>query len=282
MRSKFSLDPKFVFFLAFLGFFLMPTATFALDERSETTPRFDIGELVRAGDVIGYVIIALSVAMIALIVEHLLSIRRNALMPRDLCEDVHQLLQQRQLAQARQVCLESDSFLGHIVSSGLTEVNLGYEAVEKAMEDASTEQSARLYRKIEYLSVIGTIAPMLGLLGTVWGLMNAFQQFELKSNPQVSELAPGIYRAMVTTLMGLTVAVPALASFAIFRNRIDGLVAETCLEAERVFVDYKRTLISHKKKRRANPPQQELSSSSSEENANPSVPPVTLEREPNR
>ncbi|MED5447403.1 MAG: MotA/TolQ/ExbB proton channel family protein, partial [Planctomycetota bacterium] len=117
---------------------------------------------------------------------------------------------------------------------------LGYAAVEKSMEDASAEQSARLFRKIEYRSVIGTIAPMLGLRGTVWGMIVAFQEFATKLNPPVSELAPGIYQALVTTLMGLGVAVPALSAFAIFRNRIDELVAEASLTAEHAWAAFKR------------------------------------------
>ncbi|MCH8831002.1 MAG: MotA/TolQ/ExbB proton channel family protein, partial [Planctomycetes bacterium] len=105
-----------------------------------------------------------------------------------------------------------------------------------------------LFRKIEFLSVIGTIAPMLGLLGTVWGLMVAFQEFELKTKPDISDLAPGIRKAMVTTLMGLSVAVPSLAAFALFRTRIDGLVAESSLMAEHVFSDFKHSLVQREKR----------------------------------
>jgi biopolymer transport protein ExbB len=139
------------------------------------------------------------------------------------------------------------SFLGHQLAAGVREVDLGYSAVEKAMEDAAAEQSARLFRKIEYLSVIGTLAPMLGLLGTVWGMILAFMEFEAKANPQVSDLAPAIYKALVTTLFGLGVAVPAVAAFAYFRNRIDELVAETSLLAEHVFFDFKRTLAAQRR-----------------------------------
>ena len=108
------------------------------------------------------------------------------------------------------------------------------------MYKRQVEQSARLFRRIEYLSVIGTIVPMLGLMGTVWGMIQAFVEFEQEANPQVSELAPGIYRALVTTLLGLAVAVPSLSAFAIFRNRIDELAAEATLLAEHVFADYRR------------------------------------------
>ncbi len=213
-------------------------------------PTLNIKQLLRAGGVIGIIICGLSVAMVALIVEHVVSIRRSTLMPEGLAERVHQHIAEGHFTESEQQCKLQPSFLSHMLAAGLAEVSLGYSSVEKAMEDASTEQAARLFRKIEYLSVIGTIAPMLGLLGTVWGMILAFLEFESKANPQVSELAPGIYKALVTTLLGLGVAVPALASFAIFRNRIDELVAEASLMAEHVFVEVKRSLVARRKEER--------------------------------
>lgn len=207
----------------------------------------DFREMFEAAGVIGWVLLGLSIAMVALIFEHFFSIRRGALMPRGLAEQVHGLLSQKEFAQAEQACDQAPSFLGHILVSGLKEVGIGYHAIEKSMEDASAEQSARLFRKIEYLSIIGTLAPMLGLLGTVWGMILAFLEFESKANPQVSELAPGISKALVTTAMGLLVAVPALGSFSIYRNRIDELVAEASLLAEHVFADYKRSLVQQQR-----------------------------------
>jgi biopolymer transport protein ExbB len=207
-------------------------------------------ELLRTGGVVGGLIFLLSLTMVYLIIEQLLSIRRSSLMPTDLAKSVHQHLTERKLPEAQQQCQMQPCFLANVLNSGLSVVDFGYQDVEKAMEDTATEQAARLFRKIEYLHLIGTLAPMLGLLGTVWGMITAFMEFESKANPAVSELAPGIYRALVTTMMGLTVAVPAFASFAIFRNRIDELVAEASLTAEHVFVDYRRDEARRKKKAR--------------------------------
>ncbi len=247
----------------------------ATDAKPPAEPQLDMKKLLRAGGVVGIVIAALSIAMVALIVEHFFSIRHKALMPDGLAESVHQHISQGHFTQAEQQCKLQPSFLSHVMAAGLAEVDLGYAAVEKSMEDSSTEQSARLFRKIEYLSVIGTLAPMLGLLGTVWGMILAFLEFETKANPQVSELAPGIYKALVTTLMGLGVAVPALASFAIFRNRIDELVAEASLTAEHVFVDFKRSLITKRKVAR----QKRLDPNDKEAASSPRIPPVVMERE---
>jgi len=232
----------------------------------------DIRALVDAGGVIGYIILLLSVAMAALILEHMMSIRRGSMMPLSLVENAHQQISGGQLQQAEQLCQQRPSFVGYVVGAGLKEVGLGYPAVEKAMEDAAMEQSARLFRKIEYLSVIGTLAPMLGLMGTVWGMIQAFGEFSEKSNPQVAEFAPGISHALVTTLMGLCVAVPALAAYAIFRNRIDEMVAESSLAAEHVISPLKRGLIEKRKAAR------DARQSTSDAAPRGSVPPVAIEK----
>lgn len=207
-------------------------------------PQINVIELIKAGGTIGYIIMGLSVAMIALVIEHAMSIRRTALMPAGLAEEVYRLISAGQFKQAEQECKQQPSFLAYVLGAALLEVPLGYSAVEKTMEDVSSQQASRLFRKIEYLSVISTIAPMLGLLGTVWGMILAFMEFEAKANPQVSELAPGIYRALVTTLQGLCVAIPAIAAYAYFRNRIDELVAQASLLAEHVFSNYRRAVLS--------------------------------------
>lgn len=200
-----------------------------------------LNEMLKAGGAIGYLIVLMSLVMVALIADHVINIRRSTLMPPGLAEEIHRCLAERDIDQAKKICDEHPSFLSRLLKSGLEETGGGYHAVEKAMEDAAVEQSARLFRRIEYLSVLGTIVPMLGLMGTVWGMITAFMEFEQKANPQVAELAPGIYRALVTTLLGLGVAVPALAAFAIFRNRVDELAAEATLLAEHVFADYRRS-----------------------------------------
>ncbi len=263
----------FVLFLTLVVVLASSGTAWAEDAEAAANPQLDLKELVRSGGAIGIVIAALSVAMVALIFEHLFSIRRNSLMPTGLAESVHQHISQNNFVEASQECKLRPSFLGRVLSAGLSEVDLGYADVEKAMEDASTEQAARLFRKIEYLSVIGTLAPMLGLMGTVWGMILAFAEFAAKANPQVSEFAPGISKALVTTLMGLGVAVPAFATFAIFRNRIDGLVAEASLLAEHVFADFKRSRIA--KRLAARQKRQE----SPKKEPEPRIPSVVIERE---
>lgn len=217
-----------------------PVAEPAEEPVIDAMSRLNVWELLEAGGTIGWIIVAMSIALVALLLEHVLSVRTGTLSPRGLANEVHQRIGQGQFAAAVTACEQRPSYLAAVLGAGLAEVELGYAAVEKAMEDCSQQQAARLYRKLEFFTMIGTIAPMLGLLGTVWGMILAFMEFEVRANPQPSDLAPGIYKALVTTLQGLCVAIPALAAYSLLRNRTDELVAETSLTAERVFSNFKR------------------------------------------
>jgi biopolymer transport protein ExbB len=184
---------------------------------------------------------ALSITAVYLVIDHLLTIRRHEIMPEGLSEQVRQLLSAGQLVEADQACRARPSFLSFVLLNGLAEVEGGWSEVVKALEDSTAEQSARLFRKIEYLSVIGNIAPMVGLLGTVTGMIMAFQQVAVtQGSAGAGDLAEGIYQALVTTVGGLLVAIPSLGAFAIFRNRVDQFVAEAAYMAQHAFAPLKR------------------------------------------
>lgn len=193
------------------------------------------------GSLIVFFLFALSVTAAYLVIEHIMSIRRKELLPADLGETVRAALAAGQLAEAERVCVASPSLLSFVLLHGLAEVEGGWPAVEKALEDALVEQSARLFRKIEYLSVIGNIAPMVGLLGTVTGMIFAFQRVAATQGAAgAADLAEGIYQALVTTVGGLLVAIPSLGAFAVFRNRVDQFVAEAAYVAQHAVAPLKR------------------------------------------
>ena len=230
----------------------------AADETATTSsenqvPQAGFFEIVFSGGVTGFLIVmlllCLSVSVVALVVEHLLSIRRDVLIPPGLAEDVQKYLLVGDANGANTACRSKPSFLAFVLEAGISETDSGWGAVEKAMEDAAAEQSARLFRKIEYLSVIANIAPMVGLLGTVFGMIFAFQEVaSTQGSARAADLATGIYQALVTTVGGLLVAIPALAAFAVFRNRVDQLVAEGSYLAQQVFLPLKRR---HNQRRKA-------------------------------
>lgn len=186
-------------------------------------------------------LLALSLTAAYLGFEHLLTIRRGELMPEGFADQVRELLLAGRVVEADRVCREQPCLLSFVLLNGLAELDTGWTAVEKAMEDAMAEQSARLFRRVEYLSVIGNLAPMVGLLGTVVGLIMAF--YEVASTQGAAgagELAGGIYHALVSTVAGLIIAIPALGVFAIFRNRIDQLIAEAAYLAQHAMAPLKR------------------------------------------
>ncbi len=185
---------------------------------------------------------ALSFVMVALIMMNLLQVRRDVLLPNDFVEEFEQKLNGKDFQGAYEIARNDDSFVARVLASGMGRLSRGYPEAVEGMQEAGEDENMALEHRLSFLALIGTVAPMLGLMGTVWGMIQAFLEFEQKANPQVSELAPGIYRALITTLLGLGVAVPSLSAFAIFRNRIDELAAEATLMSEHVFADYRRAL----------------------------------------
>ena len=212
-------------------------------ETSSGAPR-ELLEIVFSGGWAGFpiivVLLGLSLTAAYLVFEHMMTIRRGQLMPPGLGDQVRSSLGAGSLAEADQVCRAKPCLLSFVLLSGISEIEGGWPAVEKAAEDALTEQAARLLRKIEYLSVIGNIAPMVGLLGTVIGMIIAFQTVaSTQGTAGAGQLAEGIYQALVTTVGGLIVAIPSLGAFAVFRNRVDQLVAEAAYLSQHVLAPLK-------------------------------------------
>lgn len=200
--------------------------------------------LILAGGIVGHVIILLSVIAVALMIEHVLTIREKILIPPGFADEVARKLQEGRWSEAAVQCRENQSVLAAVLTAGMSEWDLGWNSVQRGVEDAISEQAARLYRKTEYLNLIGNIAPMLGLLGTVIGMVMAFRDLaaDTEGFQRAGDLAQGIYLALITTVEGLIVAIPALGAYAIFNNRIALLIAETTYVAEQVLRPVKRKL----------------------------------------
>ncbi|MHC4428447.1 MAG: MotA/TolQ/ExbB proton channel family protein, partial [Planctomycetota bacterium] len=196
-------------------------------------------ETIQSGGIIGYVILALSVLALALVIMHVVQIRRKALVPQEQLEEIDRLLARGNVNGAVEYCLnpDEDSYLTRIMSAGLTRFQksaFGAFEIKNAIEEASEDQTARLYRSTDALGVIGSIAPLLGLLGTVLGMVGAFESLSRTATPNHEELAANISLALVTTLLGLTLAIPCIALYRYFGNRIDALASEAALEIERL------------------------------------------------
>ncbi|MFQ5412993.1 MAG: MotA/TolQ/ExbB proton channel family protein [Phycisphaerae bacterium] len=208
----------------------------------DTANRFDF--FVGSGGWITILLIALSVVTISLAIEHCFSIRRASIAPHDAHVKMKALIDERQYLDAIRFTAEDPSMMCYVVNAGLAEAQNGYIAMERAVEESIEERAAKLHRKIEYLHVLGNVAPMIGLFGTVYGMIELFLAIKVHGQlPPAAEVADKIAIALVTTFWGLAVAIPALSIFAVFRNRIDVLTAECAIAAEKLLSVFKPSVV---------------------------------------
>jgi len=216
------------------------------DESVGTTKQsfWDIVTLATFSTVIGcidiMIIFLASIAGVALIIEHALTIRRDVMLPELTVAQIKTMFDERRFREALEFCQTDPSYVASVVHAGLIDAANGYAAMEKAMGDASEERSARLFRKIEYLNLLGNVTPMLGLFGTVYGMMEAFSTIASSGGTaRPADLAGGIMVALFSTFLGLFAAIPALVGYALFKNRIDQFSIEATLVAEELLANFK-------------------------------------------
>ncbi len=192
--------------------------------------------------IVGLTIFLLSMVAVAFVIEHFITIRKERLMPAEVLDHLEQLIARRRVDEALRYCYQEQDFsmVSGIVLAGLERykgAKFGFAEYKSAVEEAGEDQTGRLYRKTEVLGLIGAIAPMLGLTGTVLGMIGAFNTIaDTGGMARPDQLAGNIGQALVTTLMGLLVAIPAMIAFSFFRNRIDSIVAEAGKRIERVMM----------------------------------------------
>jgi biopolymer transport protein ExbB len=165
------------------------------------------------------VFLLLSFGLVALLVMCFLQFRKTVLLPPDLSQQFEQHLENKEYQQAFELAKGSDSYLGRVLAAGMGKLQSGYAAAVEAMQGAQGEEAMKLEHKISYVSLVGALAPMFGLLGTVDGMVAAFMKIAGSDTaPKPSELAVGISQALVTTLIGLWLAIPAIAAYALLKN----------------------------------------------------------------
>jgi biopolymer transport protein ExbB len=192
------------------------------------------------GGPIAYGLILLSVVTVALTVEYSLAIRRKTIVPEESAGQAQALIDDKKYLDAIEFTANDPTMMGYVLNAGLLEASNGYEAMERALQESLEERSARMFRKIEYLNIIGNVAPMIGLFGTVVGMILLFSEIHAADAfPAARDVAERVAVALITTFWGLAVAIPALSIYAMFRNRIDVLTAECALTTERMVAVFK-------------------------------------------
>jgi biopolymer transport protein ExbB len=199
----------------------------ALAQGEETTETSWVEAYITAGGPIGFVILFMSFVSLALIIEHIVNVKRDKIVPPQLIDEIEGMMDNEEYQEALELCEAEPNFLTNVLAAALPKINSGFETMKLSMDDAGEEEAIKLQQKIGYLSLIGNIAPMMGLFGTVSGMITAFQTIAEKgASVTPADLAGGISQALVTTFLGLFVAIPTMIAYFFFRNKVVRITLE--------------------------------------------------------
>ena len=167
-----------------------------------------------------------SIVALALAIERYISLRRDKILPDGFLKGLGKAWDSDPSGQAaEEFCDQNSGAAGHVFKAGIQWRDSGYQAVAKAIEDAGIREADKMKRSLRGLSIIAAVSPLLGLLGTVYGMIDAFQRTSQSGGAaKTADLATGIYEALVTTAAGLTIAIPALLLYQFLQSRADGLI----------------------------------------------------------
>jgi biopolymer transport protein ExbB len=178
-----------------------------------------------------FFILAGSFAMIAIVVEHFITIRRINIAPPEQVKRARHLIEVRRFRECLESLRKSETFFARLMTAALQHARHGFDAMHEAALEKSAELSGRMFRKVEFMNIIGNLGPLLGLLGTVWGMIIAFKDLGGGGGAaNAGELARGISLALVNTLLGLALAIVGLGFFGWCRNRVDSLTVAATVE----------------------------------------------------
>jgi len=188
---------------------------------------FFVVDIIIKGGILMWPIMLCSVIGLAIIVERMFALRRANIDTREFMDVMRQLLRQNRIREAIEACDEAKVPVARIMKAGILKHNRGKDDIREAIEDAGRFEIPRLERYLPALATCGNIAPLLGLLGTVQGLIKAFGQIQIMGGQvRPSDLAEGVGNALITTAAGLVVAIPIIVVYNYFVTRVDNMILE--------------------------------------------------------
>lgn len=184
-------------------------------------------EMFLKGGTIMWAILACSIIAVAVIIERFLVIKKSKINVAAFLIKIRGMLRKKDVDSAIQYCLEEKSPVSNIIRKGLKKYKLGHQRVKEAIEDAGKQEVYKLEKGLSILATVAGVAPMLGFLGTVTGMVSAFMTIQdLQGSVSPSDLAGGIWEALITTVYGLIVGIIALIFYNYFLSRINKLVSD--------------------------------------------------------
>lgn len=190
-----------------------------------------------------WLLILMSIASVALIVQAWASNRPEQILPRALANEARRLVSEGRFAEAIDRAGASRADFARILHAALAAAPGGFDAMARSGEQMADELVVQRFRRIEPLNVLGQVAPMLGLFGTVYGMIVAFMTIAAAGGAaDPVALAGGIGTALITTFWGLLIAIPALSAYAVVRNTVDAASAEAAREVELILARFRPAL----------------------------------------
>jgi biopolymer transport protein ExbB len=201
-------------------------------------------EIVKAGGIMMVPLILASIIAAAITLERLWTLQQKRVLPSELTEKVWRWVEQHQIQEKHVYALQQNSPLGKILAAGLANRHRGRDIIKESIEDTGRHVVHELSRFIGALGTIASLSPLMGLLGTVLGMIRTFNAITTDGIGNPAALAGGIAEALITTAAGLTIAIPALIGYKFLRGRIDRLVVQMEKEAIKLVQAMERTVPS--------------------------------------
>ena len=203
--------------------------------------------IIAGGPIVWFVLLPMSLITVYLAVEYSLTIRREKLVPGGIGDRIVTVIRQYGPGQLEARISEQNDFVSVAVSKALGQGRGDWFRMRSVLDESLQEQAGGLLRRIEWVNLIGNVSPMVGLFGTVFGMIKLFNAIVMAGGqPQPAQLAGGISVALVTTFWGLFIAIPALAMHGVFCNRIETLVNDAVVESENIVPEIRRSLKNQK------------------------------------
>jgi len=214
--------------IVWIGLLLTAGSVFAQEGAALTTENATLWQLIKTGGVTMIPLGILSFAMVTFIIQNFISLREKTLLHTEMIPELVDMMLNKKVKEALIYCRKNPSMFTNTFAAGLERCVKGkvnFSKVHEAVEEASIEQTTQLMKPIDYLSIIGATSPMLGLLGTVMGMIKAFQTMGSQGMGKPEVLAGNIGEALITTATGLIIAIPAMALYFYFKKRFDKTLA---------------------------------------------------------
>ena len=198
------------------------------------------GSIEVLGSAVTWLLLLMSMCSIGLMVHLALANRRQTVLPDELIKSIRRNIKKKQFQKAIDLASKDNSYVGKILVAAFQEAKFGFPSMMRSLEQTADELATARLRRIELLNVFGQVSPMIGLFGTVYGMILAFGAIVASGgSADPVALAGGIGTALTTTFWGLVVAIPALAGYAILRNKIDELTVEATITAEDILNNFR-------------------------------------------